>query len=128
MLHAAVVNTSGGAGFAGPAGLVYLWFPNNTEQSKNFMIMELGFNNTVVMNFNMTKNFLIPSADGYVSYDANDIKTSVGQQTVHIVELLPTTNCLPALLPDQEAVTSSSRTVGVTPLAMQDMSTYRGTT
>ncbi len=34
MLHAAVVNTSGGAGFAGPAGLVYLWFPNNTNNPR----------------------------------------------------------------------------------------------
>jgi hypothetical protein len=61
-----------------------LWNPSNTAMSVNYILLNLAFNNAVMVAFNVTNDFTSP-IDGYVPYAQADLKTSVGGHAVHVV-------------------------------------------
>ena len=70
-----------------PTSLTTFWNSNNTELSKEFMILNIAFNNAVILGFNTTDRFDNVGSDGYVVYDANDVTTNNGGHYVHVVGL-----------------------------------------
>lgn len=61
------------------------WDPAHKDQSINDIYLYLGLNDAVVMDFNLTNNFVNVSSLGYVAYSSADNMTSNGSHSVHIV-------------------------------------------
>ncbi len=70
-----------------PTSLTSFWNSNDTELSKEYMILNLAFNNAVILGFNVTDRFENGGSGGYVVYDANDVTTNNGGHYVHVVGL-----------------------------------------
>ena len=80
------------AGVAGgpwqPQSVTRFWNSNDTELSKEYMILSVAFNNAVVLGFNVTPDFENggnTAGSGYVVYDPNDVGINKGGHYVHIV-------------------------------------------
>ena len=72
----------------GPESVYRFWDANDAELSKEYMILNVAFNNAVVLGFNVTPDFASggnTAGSGYVVYDANDVTVNKGGHYVHIV-------------------------------------------
>ncbi len=79
--------------------VTYFWNQSDLELTKEYIILNLAFNNAVVLGFNVTNNFYNGAGPGgYYVYDATDVATNVGGHYVHIVGLA-TNDELPAGAP-----------------------------
>jgi hypothetical protein len=70
-----------------PTSLTSFWNSNNTELSKEYMILNIAFNNAVILGFNVTDRFENGGNGGYVVWDATDVTTNKGGHYVHVVGL-----------------------------------------
>jgi hypothetical protein len=69
-----------------PTSLTRFWNPSDTELSKEYMILNIAFNNAVVLGFNTTPKFdNANSSGGYVVFDAIDTSQNNGGHYVHVV-------------------------------------------
>ena len=80
------------AGVAGgpwkPTSVNYFWNGSDAELSKEYMILNVAFNNAVVLGFNVTPAFEqggTTKGSGYVVYDPTDVTINKGGHYVHIV-------------------------------------------
>jgi len=72
----------------GPTSANYFWNAGDTELSKEYMILNVAFNNAVVLGFDVTPAFGSGGntpGSGYVVYDATDVGIRKGGHYVHIV-------------------------------------------
>jgi hypothetical protein len=65
-------------------GATQFWNPSNTALSVDYMLLNLAFNNAVVIGFTVTEEFTGPT-NGYVPYNSADPTTSLGGHAVHLV-------------------------------------------
>ena len=68
-----------------PTLLTRFWNSNDTELSKEYMILSVAFNNAVVLGFNVTPAFENVASNGYVVYNADDVTINKGGHYVHVV-------------------------------------------
>jgi hypothetical protein len=71
-----------------PTTVGYFWNSADTELSVEYMILQLAFNNAVVVALTVSPAFEAPSS-GFVTYDPADLaKTPLGGHVVHIVSFV----------------------------------------
>ena len=71
-----------------PTAATYFWNSTNPELSVEYMVLELAFNNAVVMTFTVSPGFEHPH-QGFITYDPADLaKTPLGGHVMHVVSYI----------------------------------------
>ena len=85
-----------------PTSATYFWNSSDPELSAEYMVLELAFNNAVVIGFTVSPAFESPT-NGFVTYDPVDLaKTPLGGHVVHVVSFVSNED-LHAAIPDAPA-------------------------
>ena len=71
-----------------PTAVTYFWNGADPELSTEYMVLELAFNNAVVMSFTVSPGFESPN-NGFVTYDPADLaQKPLGGHVMHVVSFI----------------------------------------
>jgi len=85
-----------------PTAATYFWNSADPELSTEYMVLELAFNNAVVMSFTVSPGFESPH-NGFVAYDPADLaQKPLGGHVMHVVSFISNQD-LQQILPDAPA-------------------------